>query len=110
MKRKLNLLAGSSIFLYSLSLLLTSVFQLEIPLIFPLILILFIPGYTIVEAFSLVKTPIEKLSVSIGLSLAILLGTRGMLQITMMRPYLSEIVIVSFITSLLSIKLIVGKE
>jgi hypothetical protein len=32
------------------------------------------------------------------------------LQITMMRQYLSEVVIVSFITSLLSIKLVLHKE
>jgi len=105
-----NLMIKMAISLYSFLMFLALTFQLALPVIFSVIFFIFFPGYIITETFSLGKSNFEKLSISIGLSLAILLGVRGIAQITNLKGILSELVVVSFLAATLSIKLLLNKK
>lgn len=105
-----NLVIKIAISLYSFLVFLAFTFQLALPVILSVIFFIFVPGYIITETFSLGKSNLEKLSFSIGLSLAILLGVRGIAQITNLKGILSELVVVSFLAATLSIKLLLNKK
>lgn len=105
-----NLVTKIAISLYSFLVFLAFTFQLALPVILSVIFFIFVPGYIITETFSLGKSNLEKLSFSIGLSLAILLGVRGIAQITNLKGILSELVVVSFLAATLSIKLLLNKK
>jgi len=105
-----NLVIKLAISLYSFLMFLALTFQLALPVIFSVVFFIFVPGYIITETFSLGKSNLEKLSASIGLSLAILLGVNGITQITKLKGILSELVVISFLAATLSIKLLLNKK
>jgi hypothetical protein len=97
-KLKVNLknLANSLLFLYSTLIFLDLTFELRFPIEAVLIFVMFVPGYGVLENFSPDIPLLEKLAASLGISVAVFLGLRALIEASKMWIF-SEVTAASLI-------------
>ena len=83
--------------MYSALIFLNLIIGLGIPLVAVLIFFIFVPGYSIIENFSPNISSLEKVATSIGISLALFLGLRGLVEASGMLGILPELTVISII-------------
>lgn len=83
--------------MYSALIFLNLIIGLGIPLVAVLIFFIFVPGYGIIENFLRNISSLEKVATSIGISLALFLGLRGLVEASKMQGILPELTVISIL-------------
>jgi len=93
--------------IYSVSVLASSFLARPLPVFLYLVFMIFMPGYAFAEALFPKLQLLEKLTVSIGFSLALLAGLHGLIEAFDLEGLLSEITIVEIVTIICLLVLLV---